>query len=451
MNRPTAILAAAILLTGAGIPASAQSQQYLDSAGVGDIAVPADSAAQERPAYFQIIDSLARVQPYDEQVGTLPLPDYFFIPAVYDHYDFPQPRNLAETDISGRPEMRWLEEQRALQTKMKELKYNLFYGTPEAVVYNVAMLPEAPKEYHAVVNPEDHTIEIREIPAADQVAPTIEAAPVKKRHWLRTFTSALQFSQAYVSPNWYQGGNNNLNMLANLYYNVKLNQEYHPNLLFETTAQYKLGMNNAPDDEVHDYSISDDVFQVNTTFGLKAARNWYYSFSAQFKTQLLNSYVSNSTDLRSSFLSPGELTAGIGMTYNFQNKKKTVNFDMSLAPLSYNMWTCINNRIDETAYNIEPGRNTVHKIGSSAEFKLTWKIMHNISLASRLFVFTDYGQIQGDWENTVSFEINRFLSTQIYVHARYDSKTPPCDNPDWKKLQVKEILSIGFAYKFSSI
>lgn len=74
-----------------------------------------------------------------------------------------------------------------------------------------------------------------------------------------------------------------------------------------------------------------------------------------------------------------------------------------------------------------------------------------LSLSSRLFVFTDYGQIQGDWENTVSFEINRFLTTQIYVHARYDSKTPPCEDPGWHKLQVKEILSIGFAYKFSSI
>ncbi len=80
--------------------------------------------------------------------------------------------------------------------------------------------------------------------------------------------------------------------------------------------------------------------------------------------------------------------------------------------------------------------------------------MHNISLSSRLFVFTDYGQIQGDWENTVSFEINRFLTTpDLCACARYDTARLLLarGSRDGWKLQVKEILSIGFAYKFSSI
>ncbi len=254
-----------------------------------------------------------------------------------------------------------------------------------------------------------------------------------------------------MSPNWYQGGNNNLNTLANIYYNVKLNTEYHPNLLFETTAQYKLGMNNAPDDSIHNYNISDDLLQINTTFGIKAAKRWYYSFTGQFKTQVLNSYKKNSHDLNSSFLSPGELTAGIGMTYNYANAPKTFTFDASIAPLSYNLKTCISNRIDPTAYNIKEGRKTSHNFGSSAELRLFWKLAYNITFSSRIFAFTDYDSAQADWENTLSFDINRFLSTQVYVHMRYDSATPPCEDENWKKLQVKEILSIGFAYKFSSI
>lgn len=44
------------------------------------------------------------------------------------------------------------------------------------------------------------------------------------------------------------------------------------------------------------------------------------------------------------------------------------------------------------------------------------------------------------------------MSAQVNVHARYDTLTPySVDHPDWKKLQVKEILSIGFSYAFSSI
>ena len=75
----------------------------------------------------------------------------------------------------------------------------------------------------------------------------------------------------------------------------------------------------------------------------------------------------------------------------------------------------------------------------------------NISLRSRLFTNTDYSRVQADWENTLLFEINRFLTTQIYAHMRYDSRGVRAEGTNWKKLQVKEILSIGFSYKFSSL
>ena len=70
---------------------------------------------------------------------------------------------------------------------------------------------------------------------------------------------------------------------------------------------------------------------------------------------------------------------------------------------------------------------------------------------SSMFAFSDYESFYADWENTVIFEINRFLTTELRANLRYDTETPACDDPSWKKLQVKEILSIGFAYKFSSL
>ena len=432
-------LSFAIVSSLISLAASAQAM-YFNNARVGaEVSeIPADTVPEPFTGIYTEADSIV----YDTVMVMSPLPDVFFAPAVYDTYEFPDTVSPFTRDYSGKPEMRWLEEQNSLARKMKNMQRSLFFENPRYVRYNITMLPEAPKAFHAVVNPEDHTIEIRETPIDVPAAPTIAAAPVKRRHWIRTFNASLQFSQAYVSPNWYQGGNNNLNMLANIFYNVKLNQEFHPNLLFETTAQYKLGMNSAPDDTIHNYSISDDLFQVNTTFGIKAAKRWYYSFTGQFKTQLLNSYNSNSTTLRSAFLSPAELTLGVGMTYNYANAKKSFTFDASIAPLSYNMKTCINDRIDAALYGIEEGRKVVNNFGSSAELKLYWKICYNIAFTSRLFAFTDYNSAQMDWENTLAFEINRFLTTQIYAHARYDTATPACDDPSWKKLQVKEILSI---------
>ena len=419
-------------------PANAQEVAMLDSAWL---------AVRELEELTAYLDTLPFIHE-ESTVGTLPLPRTFFLPAVYDHFQFRDNRDPFEPDLSGNPATRWIEEEVALARKVDAMKYNLFFHHPEVVRYSVEMLPEAPKQYRAVIDPSKHTVKIEEnivLPTA----PTIEAAEVKKRHWIRKFDASLQFSQAYVSPNWYQGGTNNLNMLGLLYYNVKLNTVYHPNLLFETTAQYKLGINNAPTDSLHAYTISDDLFQVNTTFGIKAVKNWYYSFTGQFKTQLFNSYPTNSNTLSSAFLSPGELTMGVGMTYN--TKKKNYTFDASIAPISYNLKTCINKNLDPTKFGIKEGRKTVHSFGSSAELKLSWQIAYNIALNSRVFVFTDYDSAQLDWENRITFTINRFLTTQLYVHARYDSKTPPCDDPNWKKFQLKEILSIGFTYNFSTI
>lgn len=454
-------LTAAALAVSAILTASSQAM-YFSNARVGD-SIPAVASVTETADLFERPDTVRSIEDiyaflaaadsmgYDTLKVVKPLPDYFFAPSVFRTFEFPDTVSPFSPDYSGYPEMRWLEEVSAQKRVMKRMERDLFQWRPDLVRYNINTLPEAPKQYHAVVNPEDHTIEIREIDIEVPAAPTIVAQELRKRHWIRTFNASLQFSQAYVSPNWYQGGNSNLNVLANIYYNVKLNQEYHPNLLFETTAQYKLGINSAPDDTVHSYNISDDLFQLNTTFGIKAARRWYYSFTGQFKTQLFNSYPSNSNELRSAFLSPGDLTVGVGMTYNYANKAKTFTFDASIAPLSYNMKTCINRHINPTLYNIEEGRKTDHNFGSSAELKLMWKISYNIVYTSRVFAFTDYDSFQADWENKISFEINRFLTTQVYAHLRYDSSTPACDDPSWKKLQVKEILSIGFAYKFSSI
>ena len=103
-----------------------------------------------------------------------------------------------------------------------------------------------------------------------------------------------------------------LTAILNLVYNVKLNQKFYPKLLFETNISYKLGINSSPDDTIRSYNISEDLFQLNSKFGYKAFRRWYYSTSVQFKTQLLQSYNTNSTTLRSAFMSPSQTNVGVG-------------------------------------------------------------------------------------------------------------------------------------------
>jgi len=385
-------------------------------------------------------------------VDDILFPVRFFGRPVYSGFNIYQPETVVISPASDSTSpLYWIEREKIKNGNMSRLSQNMMFSHPEAIIYNEELLPEPPKTYIASVDPSSARIEIKErnIDIKD-----IKEAPqkinIERKNWLSSFNGNIQFSQAYLSPNWYQGGNNNLNVIIAAIYNVKLNQAFHPNLLFENTVQYKLGLTSAPDDSLRNYSISEDLFQFNSKFGVKAWKRWFYSLTMQFKTQLWNNYVSNTHDMVASFLSPGELNFGVGMTYDYTNPKKTFSFNASIAPFSYNLKMCRSNRIDPTSFGIEAGRHYASEYGSNVEAKMVWKLAYNISYTSRLFVFTDYDYLQGDWENTLQFDINKFLSTQLYVHVRYDSQTARIPDSAWHLWQVKEILSFGFSYRFAT-
>lgn len=381
----------------------------------------------------------------------------FYMPLVYDSYDIHLAQKAGNPLMDPFPSA---DEQDAFfsrivlrDNRQRYFMQEVMMDNPAIVRYNMATMPRPPKKFVMHVDPSTMRLTVEEFTELPVVTmENVVPEPVAKRiNWLNTLDASLQFSQAYISPNWYQGGNSNLNMLINFLYNIKLNPTYHPNVIFDTSVAYKLGLNNAPEDSVHNYNISEDIFQINSKFGLKAAKRWYYSVTAQFKTQLLNSYKVNSNELVAAFLSPSELNIGVGMTYSYENPRKTVNFSASIAPFSYNLKTCTNPNLDPTAFGIDPGKTTKNEYGSSVELNLKWKITYNITYTSRLFVFTDYHYLQGDWENTLDFAINRFMSARVYAHLRYDSQAPQTTDTAWRRWQFKEILSIGFNYKFTPL
>lgn len=383
--------------------------------------------------------------------------EIFYLPMVFDHYDMFLSEKAGDPLNESFPEEG---EPSSFFNRLVKRNYRQRYfmqqvmsEMPEIVHYNMATMPRPPKKFVMHLDPSTAKLTVEEFKAAPidsmkQVVPEIEPTRI---NWLHSFDGSLHFSQAYISPNWYQGGNSNLNMIVGALYNVKLNPKFNPNVIFETTVSYKLGLNNAPEDSIHKYNISEDLFQVNSKFGLNAARRWYYSITAQFKTQLLNSYKVNTNEMIAAFLSPAELNVGVGLTYSYENPRKTVQFSASIAPLSYNLKTCTNPNLNPEAFGIDAGKTSKSEYGSSLELTFKWRLTYNIQYSSRLFAFTDYHYLQGDWENTIDFSINRFMSARIFAHLRYDSQAPVVADTSWRHWQFKEILSIGFSYKFSRL
>lgn len=330
-----------------------------------------------------------------------------------------------------------------------EMLYEYMISHPEKIQYLSWTLPDPPK----LMPTEDKTGEflMQDVFTA-QVPETpvpVMLEDIKRTNWLQKLDAGVQFSQAYLSPNWYQGGTNNLSLLINFLWDVKLNEVYHPSLLFSSTLSYKLGLYSTPQDSLHKYSVSEDLFQYNLKFGIRAKRKWFYSVTAQFKTQFLNNYGENSRTRKAAFMSPGELNFGLGMTYASTSRKGKMKLNLSVAPLSYNLKTCIDELVDPTQFSIPAGTKSKSQVGSSAEGTMEWQMTSNISWRSRVFLFSNYDDFQGDWENTMNFSINRFLSTQIYAHLRFDTASEPSSG-SWRHWMFKEILSFGFRYAFST-
>ncbi len=311
---------------------------------------------------------------------------------------------------------------------------------PELVHYTPEMLPKAIHMDRVKKRREFLNINNHDMPTLRE----IHGREIKIKRWISSLQSSIQISQTYVSENWYQGGTSNINLISDQVYRLNY-KDPKGNIVFENTAQWKLNIGNAPNDTMRSYNISEDLFRIDSKFGYKAFKQFYYSASIFFKTQVFNHFKRNTKDKESSFLSPGEFSVNIGMTHNYTSKNNELKTSLALSPLSYNLKTCINSQINETRFGIEEGKKTINKIGSSFDATLRWTFMRNMEFHTRLYYFTSYERVQIDWENTLNFILNRYFSTRIEFKMRYDDSVAP--NSKGSFIQMKELLSFGLFFR----
>ena len=379
-------------------------------------------------------------------------PSMLYVPLVYDNHSTEaairqhESKPLYALDAGDE----WLQEAMADSEHARSVRQRAMIDNPQLVVYNASRLPEAPPEGVIPGDPRQGKLTIAppQVAAPEDVKP-VDTLPLQVHNWLHVFNASLQFTQAYISGNWYQGGENNLALLGSINWNCNLNTDIHPNWLFNNALSYKLGVSTTHGDSIRKYLINEDNFLFTSQLGYKAVKNWYYSAMLQFTTQFLNNYKTNTRTMTAAFLSPAELNLGLGMTYNYKKADDRM-FTLAIAPLSYNLKYCRNiTDIDPTRFGIEAGKHCKHSFGSNFEAKWLWRFTPNVMLTSRLYMFTDYRYVQGAWENTLDMSIGKYLTTQLYTHLRFDRSRTRDD--DWNYWQFKEILSLGVVYRFATV
>ncbi len=257
-------------------------------------------------------------------------------------------------------------------------------------------------------------------------------------NWKTGIVTGLYFNQGFVSKNWSKGGESSIAVTATLdaYANYKKGKHTWENRLEMKYGVLKSGYNK--------FRKNEDRLELNTKYGQKAVKNWYYSAQFNLKTQIAKGYnysKNKPSTLVSRFLSPVYIIASLGMDY-----KPNSNLSVLISPLSAK-YTIVSDTatIDQTAYGVAKNKKIKKEVGAYINVLSKIKVWNNFELQNRVTLYANYVQktknIDIDWEVILNMPINQYLSTKISTHLISDDNTS-------SKPQFRENFSLGVSYIF---
>lgn len=268
----------------------------------------------------------------------------------------------------------------------------------------------------------------------------------KPNFWKTSGKFSMQFQQNYLSQNWYKGGNNNENMLANLVLEANYNDQ--KKVQWDNKLDLRLGFMTTTSDSCHSYLTNNDKIYLFSKLGIKATKSWYYTLSMEANTQFMPGYRSNDRRMYSNFLAPLDVYASLGI--DFKPALKNGNtLSLALLPFSYKF-----RYIGTENENIHRNYGMIDldfkkDYGSRLEFNSKINLAKNFTWKSRLYIFTSYKYVESEIENSLSFAFNKYLSTEVYTLWRFDdSRSRQYYDSTLGYFQFKEYFTFGLSYNF---
>lgn len=277
-------------------------------------------------------------------------------------------------------------------------------------------------------------------PVEPEVVP-VDVVVRKPNFWEFAGDYYLQFLQNFISTNWYKGGESSYSMVGAV--TLQANYNNKQKIKWSNKLELKLGFQTSQSDTLHNLKTSEDLIRYTGKFGLQASKRWYYTVQLVANTQFMRGYRNNDAQVYSDFMSPFNSNLSFGMDYTVNWLKNKLKGSIHLAPLAYNFRYVARSPL-ATRYSLKEGRHTLHDLGSEFTVDLLWKFSEMMSWQTRLYAYTTYKRAELEWENTLTFQFNKFISTKIFIYPRFDDGTVR-DNKlgFW---QFKEYASIGFSY-----
>ena len=246
-----------------------------------------------------------------------------------------------------------------------------------------------------------------------------------------------------MTGNWYKGGESNYSALASLVMQANYNNKQK--VKWENRLELKYGLQSSRSDSLHNFKSTEDLIRLTSKLGLQATKRWYYTVQFIGNTQFSRSYRSNDPKVYAAFLSPLNLNLSLGMDYAVDWLDHRLKGNFHLAPLAYNMKYARMLELSDRL-GIDEGRHFLHDFGSEFTVDLEWRLLEQLSWKTRLYGYSTYKRSELEWENTFTFQFNRYISSRIFIYPRFDDGVGRDDHHAY--WQLKEFASIGFQYSF---
>lgn len=293
----------------------------------------------------------------------------------------------------------------------------------------------------------------------------VERDSISMSHWKKTNDINLIFTQnSFVK--WSAGGNNSVSGIVKVHF-VRDFKNQHISWANEIKGNY--GLNK---EEKRELRKTEDLFEVNSTFGYRknTESDWYYSAKFNFKTQFTDGYKYPNTEKPiSKFFAPAYLFLGIGSEYS----SKENNLKIYMSPVT-NKTTFVCDQVlaNEGAFGVEPaeydddgnlitdGENLKMEFGTLISGEWKTNVMENIKMANRLSLYSDYlhdyGNIDVNWELNFDLIINKYVKANVGAQMLFDDDDLYKEDIDndgeldilGPKIQLKQLLGVGFSYSF---
>jgi hypothetical protein len=260
-----------------------------------------------------------------------------------------------------------------------------------------------------------------------QAAPDTVVSPWKSSGWL-----TLNGTQASFR-NWSQGGVNNIAATSTARFDSEYKYKRH---ILSVTSNLKYGKTRI---EGNEFRKTDDEIRVRNQYRyLLDDPRFSLIMQLNFNTQFDKGYDKNYLNVISKFMAPGYIVETLGFAYNPEPGLQ-MNMGISLKQ------TIVIDTTLSSTYNLKPGETVMNEGGISLGMKVERDIATNVNLSSQIETFTNYlrpvNSTTVRFTNEIVGKINSYLSANIQLAMVYDDNIT-------EELQVKQVISIGFNYRF---